>query len=99
MNTENLNHSFQEVEECANERMKEELTFAIINDIKMARMGCGVLTLGEIAKAIQEGVEDDAPTLAGLLYVMNSKNSKAYVSQFEQIADGVSRLNRRVKAL
>lgn len=65
-----------EVEENVNDRLKEELTIALVQDLKMARQAEGVLTLREIARAINEAMGDDAPNLAGLLYVLNSGNIK-----------------------
>ncbi len=68
-----MKHSFQEVEETANERLKEELTIALIQDLKLARQAEGVLTLADIARAIQEGVGEDDAVLAGLLMVISNK--------------------------
>jgi hypothetical protein len=69
-------HSFQEVEESSNERLKEELTMALILDLKMAKQTEGILTNIEIAHAIKEGLGDDAPSVVGTLLILCA-NKKA----------------------
>jgi hypothetical protein len=47
--------------------LREETLFALVTLLKDSRRGIGLLTLGEIALAIKEGLEGDAVTVARLL--------------------------------
>lgn len=71
MNT--LKHSFQEVEETANERVKEELLVGLVQDLKLAKMQATYISNKDIASAISEGLGDDAKEVGGLLCDKNTE--------------------------
>jgi hypothetical protein len=85
---DDLNHSFNASEENANDRMKEELQFALINDLKMARQAEGILTLNDIANCIEEGLGYDAKVLGGLLYIKGKAKPADTILQSQKFMYG-----------
>jgi len=74
-----MKHDFQDNEEDANTRLREEAQSTLYNVLKVVKEGAGVLTNIDIARGIVEALGEDAGNVAGAIIVLASDKKAKFV--------------------